>query len=309
MIEDIEHYARIISGCESINLRIAGGPKLTEDGRYAQTVLRLHAEDAGLYAGQEGFFEKVKEGAKNIKDWIIKLIKAIRDWFKGSQIQNVDKQDKALKEAESQVEAAIKNPDILKKSGPEPTPAKTNKETPKQAPASSSSKLGYSPSKSKEENSSAIQERYKVVLKEIKASGAESLTRALELLVFVNGLDKENIMKEKFGYGFVIDKQIGSLRRIQENMKKDQGGALGNNSYDISAVVKELLKNFELINAKVETYVKRTDLDPEYDKTYFPFAAKIMKEYGRGINTLIIVHSNLADQFFKLTGIRQTQFK
>lgn len=299
-MEDIEHYAKIIAGCESINLRMAGGPKLTEDGRYAQTVLCLHAQDAGLYAGQEGFFEKVKEGAKSIKDWIIKLIKAIRDWIKGSQVQNVDKQDKAIKEAESRVQEAIKNPDILKQS----TPAKENKEAPKQT-----SKLNYSPSKSKEENSAAIQERYKVILSELNVHSAQSLIRAFELLNFVNGLDKENIMKEKFGYAFNIDKQISSLKRVQENIKKDPGRSLGNNSYDISAIIKELLKNFELINAKVETYVNRKDLDPAYDKTYFPFAAKIMKEYGKGINTLIAVHTNIAEEFFKMTGIRQTLFK
>lgn len=303
MIEDIEHYAKIISGCESINLRMAGGPKLTEDGRYAQTVLCLHAEDAGLYAGQEGFFEKVKEGAKNIKDWIIKLIKAIRDWIKGSQVQNVEKQDKALKEAESRVQEAIKNPDILKQS----PSTKENKEDSKQT--SSSSKLNYSPSKSKEENSAAIQERYKVILSELNVSSAQSLIRAFELLNFVNGLDKENIMKEKFGYEFNIDKQISSLKRVQENIKKDPGRSLGNNSFDISAIIKELLKNFELINTKVESYTKRTDLDPAYDKTYFPFAAKIMKEYGKGINTLIAVHTNIAEEFFKMTGIKHTQFK
>lgn len=317
MIEDIEHYARIVSGCESINLRLAGGSKLTEDGRYAQSVLCLHANDAGLYAGQEGFFEKVKEGAKNIKDWIMKLIKAIRDWFKGSQVQNVDKMDKALKEVEAEVQNAIKNPDVLKESNPapkeeKPTPKETKAaapSTPSTTPSSSSSKLNYVPSKSKEENSTAIQERYKVILSEINSSGAESLVRVIELLTFVNGLDKENIMKEKFGYGFGVEKQLGSLKRVQEQMKKDPGKSLGDNSYAISAVIKELLNNFGLINTKVESYVKRTDLEPAYDKTYFPFAAKIMKEYGRAINTLITVHSKLADDFFKKTGIRQKQFK
>lgn len=309
MIEDIEHYARIVSGCESINIRLAGGSKLTEDGRYAQSVLCLHANDAGLYAGQEGFFEKVKEGAKNIKDWIMKLIKAIRDWFKGSQVQNVDKMDKALKEVEAEVQNAIKNPDVLKESKPVPKEEKSTSKDPTPSTAPSSSKLNYVPSKSKEENSAAIQERYKVILSEINASGAESLVRVIELLTFVNGLDKENIMKERFGYGFGVEKQLGSLKRVQEQMKKDPGKSLGDNSYAISAVIKELLNNFGLINTKVESYVKRTDLEPEYDKTYFPFAAKIMKEYGRAINTLITVHSKLADDFFKKTGIRQKQFK
>lgn len=302
---EVEHFATMLSGCESIN----AGEGTNLDAKYALSVLKLHANDAEVYAGNEGFFEKVKEGAKNIKDWIIKLIKAIRDWLKGPQIQEVDKKDKALKEVETEVQNAIKNPEILKENKSAP---KEEKQSPKEASTAtppSSLKLNYVPSKSKEENSSTIQERYKVILSEIKASGAESLVRVLELLTFVNGLDKEKIMKEKFGYEFGIDKQIGSLKHVQENMKKDLGRSLGDNSYAISAVIKELLNNFGLINAKVESYTKRTDLDSAYDKTYFPFAAKIMKEYGRAINTLIVVHSKLADEFFKKTGITQKRFK
>lgn len=78
---DAEHYSRVLSGFESINQHIETGCGLTPDGDYAFTVLKLHAQDAGYYAGQEGFLDNVKKGAKNAKEWIIKFIKAIFDYI------------------------------------------------------------------------------------------------------------------------------------------------------------------------------------------------------------------------------------
>lgn len=75
---DLEHYGTIISGCESFS---AGGRG--PEAAYAVTVLKLHAQDAGLVAGTEGFAEAVRKGASNTKDWIIKFIKALRDFFTG----------------------------------------------------------------------------------------------------------------------------------------------------------------------------------------------------------------------------------
>lgn len=75
---EIDHFATMLSGCESIN---AGGP-LTSDGRYALEVLKLHANDAGYYAGQEGFLDVIRGAASNIKEWILSLIRAIRNWFR-----------------------------------------------------------------------------------------------------------------------------------------------------------------------------------------------------------------------------------
>lgn len=83
--EEIDHYARIIMGCESINSVFANGGKLTEDGRYAQAVLKLHVEDAGDIAGTESFLDSFKKGAENVKEWIVKLVKAIRDFVTGKK--------------------------------------------------------------------------------------------------------------------------------------------------------------------------------------------------------------------------------
>lgn len=75
---EIDHFATMISGCESID----SGSPLTADGHYAFAVLKLHAGDAGLYAGQEGFLDSIKGAASQVKEWILNLIKAIRNWFR-----------------------------------------------------------------------------------------------------------------------------------------------------------------------------------------------------------------------------------
>lgn len=74
---DVEHFATMLAGCEAINM----GQYKGAEAMYAQTVLKLHVNDAGLYAGQEGFLDAVKKGASKTKDWIVKMIKAIRDWL------------------------------------------------------------------------------------------------------------------------------------------------------------------------------------------------------------------------------------
>lgn len=74
---DIDHYATMLAGCESIN----NGVYNTPDARYAQSVLRLHANDAGIYAGQEGFLDAIKTGARKTKEWIEKALKAIKQFF------------------------------------------------------------------------------------------------------------------------------------------------------------------------------------------------------------------------------------
>ena len=78
---EVEHFATMLAGCESIS----NGNTTNTDAKYALSVLKLHANDAGLYAGQEGFLDSIKRGANNVKEWILKLIQAIRNWFKGSK--------------------------------------------------------------------------------------------------------------------------------------------------------------------------------------------------------------------------------
>lgn len=74
---DVEHFATLVTGCESIN---AGRPN-SEEGRYAQSVLRLYTPAFGAVAGQEGFLDSVKAGAQKTGEFIKKLFEAIKKWF------------------------------------------------------------------------------------------------------------------------------------------------------------------------------------------------------------------------------------
>lgn len=118
---DVEHYATIISGCESLT----SGNSKSPDAVYAFTVLQLHANDAGLVAGQEGFMDSIKAGAGNIKEWIKKLIQAIRDYFKS-------------KEGKGSAEEA----EVIKKVGKvtekKPTESEGNEETGEEKPSGNS---------------------------------------------------------------------------------------------------------------------------------------------------------------------------
>lgn len=84
-LQDIEHYSRIIAGCESINHVLSGNGSLTEDGRYAQSVLKLRAQDEfGALAGNESLLEGVKKGARKLKEWIVALVKSMVGFITGS---------------------------------------------------------------------------------------------------------------------------------------------------------------------------------------------------------------------------------
>jgi flavodoxin len=77
---DVEHFAEIISGCEAIN----SGNRTAPEARYAFAVLKLRAQDNpdfGAHAGQEGFLDSVKAGAKATGEFIKKLFEAIKKWF------------------------------------------------------------------------------------------------------------------------------------------------------------------------------------------------------------------------------------
>lgn len=85
VLQDIDHYARIVAGCESINHVLSGNGKLTEDGRYAQSVLKLRAQDEfGALAGNESLLEGVKKGARKLKEWIVALVKSVLGYITGS---------------------------------------------------------------------------------------------------------------------------------------------------------------------------------------------------------------------------------
>lgn len=92
---DVEHYATIISGCEALT----SGNTKSPDAVYAFTVLQLHASDTGLVAGQEGFMDSIKAGAGNIKEWIKKLIQAIRNYFKSKEGKGSAEEVEIIKKA------------------------------------------------------------------------------------------------------------------------------------------------------------------------------------------------------------------
>lgn len=75
---DVEHFSTILSGCEAFS----NGDTRSPDAVYALTVLQLHANDAGIHAGQEGFMDAIKKGAKKTKQWILDLVKAVRAWLR-----------------------------------------------------------------------------------------------------------------------------------------------------------------------------------------------------------------------------------
>ncbi|EBY9764047.1 hypothetical protein D5W64_13115 [Salmonella enterica subsp. enterica serovar Saintpaul] len=99
---DIDHCLNMIQGCESLIQGDTQAPNTV----YALTVLKLHASDMGLHAGQEGFMDEIKKGAKNIAEWIIKMIKAIKDY-----LTSTDRKMAEAKKALSQLKT-----DIAKKS-------------------------------------------------------------------------------------------------------------------------------------------------------------------------------------------------
>lgn len=78
-LSDAEHFSMMYSGSESLNLFMTNKGDLTEQGKQAFNVLKLHAADEGHVAGTEGFMDSIKKGATKTKEWLVKLIKAIRD--------------------------------------------------------------------------------------------------------------------------------------------------------------------------------------------------------------------------------------
>ncbi|EBY9764048.1 hypothetical protein D5W64_13120 [Salmonella enterica subsp. enterica serovar Saintpaul] len=110
---DVEHYATIISGCEAFSHGNSNSP----DARYALTVLQLHANDAGLYAGQEGFLDHVKKGAKNVKDWILALIKAIKNYIqeRRGDTQRIKEKHAAFKKRYEEAKSKAKSQEKIAK--------------------------------------------------------------------------------------------------------------------------------------------------------------------------------------------------
>lgn len=95
--QDVQHFATILAGCENLN----SGAELNYDGKYAQSVLRLHAQDAGFVDGTEGFTDAVKKGATKIMEWIKKLVDSIRGFFKSDAANRIGKAIASIKKGGS----------------------------------------------------------------------------------------------------------------------------------------------------------------------------------------------------------------
>lgn len=106
---DVEHVMTMMSGCESL---LHGDPK-SADAQYAFTVLKLHANDAGFVAGQEGFLDAVKKGASATVEWVKKLIRAIRDYIKGISKEDRERINQIKKRVEELSKVEEFNPSTV----------------------------------------------------------------------------------------------------------------------------------------------------------------------------------------------------
>lgn len=105
---DVEHFAEIISGCESIN----SGNHTAPEARYAFAVLKLHAQDNPdfhAHAGQEGFLDSVKAGAKATGEFIKKLFEAIKKWFASTFKSTKSKLASMLKSGDEKRREAVRS--------------------------------------------------------------------------------------------------------------------------------------------------------------------------------------------------------
>lgn len=82
-LHDIEHFSRMVAGCESVSEHLDCNVGMSEEGRYTYAVLQLHAQDEGLVEGTEGFMDSIKKGAQSAAKWIRAIIQAIKDYIRG----------------------------------------------------------------------------------------------------------------------------------------------------------------------------------------------------------------------------------
>lgn len=82
LMNNFEHVKKILTGFESIHEEIDYDGPLGDDIEYATTVLQLNDIDLPELAGQEGFMDNLKRAGTKIKDFIIELVRYIRNWFK-----------------------------------------------------------------------------------------------------------------------------------------------------------------------------------------------------------------------------------
>lgn len=85
----------LAAGLEAIATAGHGATVEGYEASYAMTVFTLNGID---FAGQEGFLDSVKRGARKVYEWIKDLIKTIRGWFTGSSKAKYEEAKKEITE-------------------------------------------------------------------------------------------------------------------------------------------------------------------------------------------------------------------
>lgn len=84
VLAGFEHEAEMLNGYNELVECVENGLELSAGATYANSVLNVQAADENvIVAGQEGFLDSVKRGANKVYEWIMAMIRAIKEWLFG----------------------------------------------------------------------------------------------------------------------------------------------------------------------------------------------------------------------------------
>lgn len=84
VLAGFEHEAEMLNGYNELVECVENGLELTAGAAYANSVLNVQAADENvIVAGQEGFLDSVKRGANKVYEWIMSMLRAIKEWLFG----------------------------------------------------------------------------------------------------------------------------------------------------------------------------------------------------------------------------------
>lgn len=266
---DVEHFATMVSGCESLT---NGNPKAS-DARYALTVLQLHAGDAGLYSGQEGFLDHIKAGAKNTKDWILKLLKAIRDFFFGRNRNKIRKlatdTEEAAKLLEKDSTEAIVPPSV-------PEIVKINKQI------TGSDLWG-----------NAVMKSYNALSEEEKKEAAEKIEKAVsEQNLDELGKNAVDMLKTKLNAKLPRMQSLGNtINEFGSDVSKAFSKSGDDITLDLTGMVRESEK--ELVDG-IETAIK--ELKISNLSSTIKWFMKIAEEYTKDLDVILVKSKQMVEK-------------
>ncbi|QDJ97235.1 hypothetical protein D6_0075 [Aeromonas phage D6] len=100
-INDIDHVLSCMSGFEAFS-----NQQDNSDAEYAKSCLKLNGVNLVAIAGNESFFEAIKQGGKKMYEMIVNLLRGIKNFFFGSGGTG---KDKAVSQAKTEVNNAKKS--------------------------------------------------------------------------------------------------------------------------------------------------------------------------------------------------------